>query len=113
MILYELDMGAAPSSACSGDVVELEKGDELGMFEDVDVSEASDVDEEEAGVEEEEAGVEEEEGVDEVPREEEVGIADRVVGRSPVTVMNDPEAAGAFMNVAEDRGRGVEARWRQ
>jgi len=107
MILYEFDMGATPSSACSVDVVELEKGDELGMFEDVDVSEASDV------LDEEEAGIREEVGVDEEPREEEVGIADRVVGRSPVTVINDPEAAGAFMNVAEDRGSGVEARWRQ
>ena len=107
MILYEFDMGATPSSACSVDVVELEKGDELGMFEDVDVSEASDV------LDEEEAGIREEVGVDEEPREEEVGIANRVEGRSPVTVINDPEAAGAFMNVAEDRGSGVEARWRQ
>ena len=107
MILYEFDMGATPSSACSGDVVELEKGDEVGILEEVDVSEASDV------LDEGEAGAEEEEGVDEALRKEEVGIADRVVGRSPVTVINDPEAAGAFMNVAEDRRRGVEARWRQ
>jgi hypothetical protein len=41
---------------------------------------------------------------------EEVGIEESVVGKSAVTVTNVPEAAGAFKNVAEERGRIVEAR---
>jgi hypothetical protein len=41
---------------------------------------------------------------------EEVGMEESVVGISPVTVTNVPEAAGAFKNVAEERGRIVEAR---
>ena len=39
-------------------------------------------------------------------------MADSVVGK-PVTVINVPEAAGAFRTVAESRGRIVEGRWRQ
>jgi hypothetical protein len=101
MILYESDMGATPSSEDPGTDVELGiNGVEVGMAEDeVEVEEAGDGRDDESDEEEEGLG-------------EEVGIAERVVGKS-VTVINVPEAAGAFEKVAESRGRTVEARWRQ
>jgi hypothetical protein len=107
MILYEFDMASAASSRVTGVEVALgTNGDEVGMVEDeaeVEVEEPSsdDVDEGEASEDEEDEGV-----------GEEVGIADSVVGKS-VTVINVPEAAGAFRTVAESRGRIVEGRWRQ
>jgi hypothetical protein len=109
MILYEFDMAAAASSRVTGVEEALgTNGDEVGITEDeveVEVEEMSsdNVDEGEANEEEEE----DDEGVG-----DEVGIAVRVVGKS-VTVMNVPEAAGAFRTVAESRGRIVEGRWRQ
>lgn len=84
-----------------------EKGDEVGIIEDVEgASESRDESEDDAI--EVDAREEEDEGVivDE-------GMEERVVGKSPVTVTNVPEAAGAFMNVAESSGRIVEGRWRQ
>jgi len=106
MILYEFDMAAAASSRVTG--VELAlgaNGDEVGITKDEDEVEVEepwndDVDEGEANEDEdEEVG-------------EEAGIADSVVGKS-VTVINVPEASGAFKRVAESRGRIVEGRWRQ
>lgn len=106
MILYEFDMAAAASSRVTG--VELAlgtKGDEVGMAED---DEKEDEEASSEGVDEGEGSeVEEDDGVG-----DEVGIADSVVGKS-VTVINVPEAAGAFRRVAESRGRMVEGRWRQ
>jgi len=109
MILYEFDMAAAASSRVTG--VELALGtnvDEVGITEDeveVEVEEPSN-----DNVDEGEANEDEEEDDEEVA--EEGGIADSVVGKS-VTVINVPEAAGAFRTVAESRGRIVEGRWRQ
>jgi hypothetical protein len=112
MILYEFDMASAASSRVTGVEVGLgTNGDEVGIAEDeveVEVEEPSsndvdDVDEGEANEDEEEV----DEGVG-----DEVGIADSVVGKL-VTVINVPEAAGAFRTVAESRGRMVDARWRQ
>lgn len=109
MILYEFDMASAASSRVTGVEEALGKnGEEVGIAEDeveLEVEEPSsdNVDEGEANEDEEQ----DDEGVG-----DEVGIADSVVGKS-VTVINVPEAAGAFKTVAESRGRIVEARWRQ
>jgi hypothetical protein len=106
MILYEFDMASAASSRVTGAEVALgTDGDEVDIAEDeveVEVEETR---------ESRDEGEEDEEEDDEGAGEE-VGIAVRVVGKS-VTVINVPEAAGAFRTVAESRGRIVEARWRQ
>jgi hypothetical protein len=107
MILYEFDMASAASSRVTGVVVALgTNGDEVGITEDeveveVEVEETSEGRDEASDEEEDDEGV-----------GDEVGIADSVVGKS-VTVINVPEAAGAFRTVAESRGRIVEGRWRQ
>jgi hypothetical protein len=99
-------MGATPSSkdAGTGEAVG-ENTDEEGMADnEVGVEDSESLDDVEAVV----AEVIEEMGAD-----EDVGIEERVVGKSPVTVTNDPEATGACKKVAEERGSGVEGRCRQ
>jgi hypothetical protein len=91
-----------------------DREDEVADREPEEGTEVTDDDNEGEGETEEET---EEEGEEEVIAEadvmELVGMARRVVGKSPVTVMYEPDAPGEFMRVAEFSGKMVEGRGRQ